>query len=98
MTTSNDRKLLTKGKEQGACDYQVKPPSLRDIQNIWQHVVVHRRNKINLLSDLDNQTVISNENEAAGSHSSDSDQKTARIYWDQELHEKFVEAIHKLGD
>ncbi|KAI3954645.1 hypothetical protein MKW98_019776 [Papaver atlanticum] len=98
--------------EQGTCDYQVKPPSLKDIQNICQHVVVHRKNKFNLSdSDIEkhenqrnlkmtcnNQTVISNEDEAAGSHPSDSDLKITRISWDPELHAKFVKAFYKLGD
>ncbi|KAI3965830.1 hypothetical protein MKX01_010787 [Papaver californicum] len=114
MSTSGDYETVMKGIEHGACDYLVKPPSLKEIQNIWQHVVRLKKNKSNL-SDLDiekkepernlkrrnNSQTKSNETEDS-SHSSDEqfpNYKRSRISWaDPELHTKFVEAFYKLGD
>ncbi|RZC43761.1 hypothetical protein C5167_036710 [Papaver somniferum] len=114
MSTSGDYETVMKGIEHGACDYLVKPPSLKEIQNIWQHVVRLKKNK-STLSDPDtekkgternlkrrnNNQTKSNEDEDS-SHSSDEllpNQKKTRISWaDPELHAKFVEAFYKLGD
>ncbi|KAI3997057.1 hypothetical protein MKX01_033384 [Papaver californicum] len=54
MTTSNDRRRMMKGIEHGACGYLVKPPSLKEIQNIWQYVLISKNKST--LSDLSNQT------------------------------------------
>ncbi|KAI3987066.1 hypothetical protein MKX01_036856 [Papaver californicum] len=90
MTTSNDRKKMMKGIEHGVCGYLVKPPSLKEIQNIWQYVIISKHK-----STLSDQTK-SNEDKASGGGG---DQKVTRIsLGDPELHAKFVEAFYKLGE
>ncbi|KAF6154405.1 hypothetical protein GIB67_028297 [Kingdonia uniflora] len=45
MSSSDDKNIIMKGVKHGACDYLVKPVMLKDLKNIWQHVI--RKNRFN---------------------------------------------------
>ncbi|KAI3903217.1 hypothetical protein MKW98_031871 [Papaver atlanticum] len=110
MSSSNDYETVMKGVKHGACDYIVKPASLKEIQNIYQHVL--RKNKSSVIDqksekqEIDrnskkrNNNQMKNNEDDTSSHSSDeqfSTHKRARIAWDLELHGKFLAAFEKLG-
>lgn len=38
MSWSRDTKMMMKCIEQGACDFLIKPATLKEIENIWLHV------------------------------------------------------------
>ncbi|KAI3953212.1 hypothetical protein MKX01_042207 [Papaver californicum] len=111
MSSSNDYETVMKGVKHGACDYIVKPASLKEIQNIYQHVL--RKNESSVTTDLKsekqefdrnskkrNNNQMKNNEDDTSSHSSDeqfSANKRARVAWDLELHGKFLAAFEKLG-
>ncbi|KAI3958987.1 hypothetical protein MKX01_023663 [Papaver californicum] len=112
MSSSNDYDTVMKGVKHGACDYIVKPASLKEIQNIYQHVI--RKNESSLTDmksekqEIDrnsskkrnNNQMKNNHEDDTSSHSSDeqfSANKRARVAWDLELHGKFLAAFEKLG-
>ncbi|KAI3963140.1 hypothetical protein MKW92_003865 [Papaver armeniacum] len=95
MCQGNDRETLMKCLEHGACGCLMKPPTLKEIEDIWQYVFKHKKNK-STLSDLDIQR---NETERNLNMNEEASGQRTRVSWaDPELHAKFVEACHKLGD
>ncbi|MCL7024729.1 hypothetical protein MKW94_003944 [Papaver nudicaule] len=113
ISTSGEFETIRKGVDHGACDFLVKPLSLKEIQNIWQHVIRLKKKK-STLSDLDiekkqpaernlkkrnNNQTRSNEDDAPSNSSDEQFPKKTRISWaDPDLHAKFVQAFYKLGD
>ncbi|KAI3874736.1 hypothetical protein MKW92_022794 [Papaver armeniacum] len=95
MCQGNDRETLMKCLEHGACGCLMKPPTLKEIEDIWHYVFKHKKNK-STLSDLDIQK---NETERNLNMNEEASGQRTRVSWaDPELHAKFVEACHKLGD
>jgi len=51
FSANDDPKMVMKGIDHGACDYLLKPVTLKEVQMIWQHVV--RKKKTSKMSNLD---------------------------------------------
>jgi len=51
FSANDDPKMVMKGIDHGACDYLLKPVTLKEVQMIWQHVV--RKKKTSKRSNLD---------------------------------------------
>ncbi|KAI3954646.1 hypothetical protein MKW98_019777 [Papaver atlanticum] len=94
MCKGSDRETMMKCLDHGACGCLMKPPTLKEIQDIWHYALKHKKNK-STLSDLDIQQ---NERDRNLNRNEEASHRT-RVSWkDPELHAKFVEAYHKLGD
>lgn len=99
---------VMKGVTIGACDYLVKPIRVKVLRNIWQHVV---RSKIHELSRVEaKQTleqILKSDAAAAGSCGGENKRKPnesaphplkkPRVVWGNTLHDKFVEALRRIG-
>lgn len=55
MSVDGETSRVMKGVQHGACDYLLKPIRMKELRNIWQHVL---RKKINEGRDIDSQEVI----------------------------------------
>nr|QSD99594.1 MYB family transcription factor [Melilotus albus] len=51
FSANDDPKMMMKGIDHGACDYLLKPVTLKEVQMIWQHVV--RKKKTSKISNHD---------------------------------------------
>lgn len=55
MSVDGETSRVMKGVQHGACDYLLKPIRMKELRNIWQHVV---RKKIHEGKDIDSLEVI----------------------------------------
>ncbi|XP_068660643.1 two-component response regulator ARR2-like [Aristolochia californica] len=46
MSADDGKDVVMKGVTHGACDYLIKPVSMEAVKNIWQHVVMKKRNEL----------------------------------------------------
>ncbi|CAJ1972032.1 unnamed protein product, partial [Sphenostylis stenocarpa] len=87
LSVNDDPKMVMKGITHGACDYLLKPVRIKEIQNIWQHVV--RRKTIdskewNKTSYQDNVNADSNERGSVAKGNSDQIGKSSRKRKDED--------------
>ncbi|KAL6002707.1 Two-component response regulator Orr26 [Asimina triloba] len=52
MSVDGETSRVMKGVQHGACDYLLKPVRMKELRNIWQHVL---RKKIHEVKDIENQ-------------------------------------------
>ncbi|CAJ1968446.1 unnamed protein product [Sphenostylis stenocarpa] len=87
LSVNDDPKMVMKGITHGACDYLLKPVRIKEIQNIWQHVV--RRKTVdskerNKTSNQDKAKVDSNESGSVATGNSDQIGKSSRKRKDED--------------
>ncbi|GAB2287101.1 hypothetical protein Dimus_021486 [Dionaea muscipula] len=91
VSDCDDVATVTKSVRFGACKFMVKPLGIQEIRNIWQHVYkkkISQQPAAYSRNDHDQQ----NYKEESISH------KKMRIKWkEDDLHEKFEEAVNHLG-
>ncbi|XP_074296536.1 two-component response regulator ORR24-like [Silene latifolia] len=111
MSVDGETRRVMKGVQHGACDYLLKPIRMKELKNIWQHVVRKRLNEvrdIDFFDDRDHhndghyggdQTLIKKRKdvESEKESSDPSSSKKARVVWTIELHQKFVKAVNQIG-
>lgn len=109
MSVDDKRENVMKGVMHGARDYLVKPIRILELQNIWQHVLRKTALDPEKSSLITEEIVVGNlplkkrqgkdkEKEDANAISDGScSMKKRRFAWTQELHQKFVEAVHHLN-
>ena len=51
MSVDGETSRVMKGVQHGACDYLLKPVRMKELRNIWQHVL---RKKIHEVRDIEN--------------------------------------------
>ncbi|KAK9707483.1 hypothetical protein RND81_07G200500 [Saponaria officinalis] len=111
MSVDGETRRVMKGVQHGACDYLLKPIRMKELKNIWQHVVRKRLNEVRDIEFIDDRdhpndgyyggdpTLLKKrkdvENEKESSDPSSS--KKARVVWTIELHQKFVKAVNQIG-
>jgi len=81
MSVNDDPKMVMKGITHGACDYLLKPVRLKEVQNIWQHVVRRRTSDSKERSKSSNQdkaNTDSNERGSVATGNSDQNVKSSR--------------------
>ena len=84
LSTDVRPEIITKGIKDGACDYLVKPGTMGQFRNIWQHVY---RKKLAL-----------RKKKRGADEETDSDEtKKVRVKWTPDLHQKFAYAVSHLG-
>lgn len=87
MSVDGDPKMVMKGITHGACDYLLKPVRLKDVQNIWQHVVRRRTigsKERNRSSNQDKANTDSNERGSVATGNSDQNVKSSRKRKDED--------------
>ena len=113
MSSNSDTDVVLRGVSHGAVDYLLKPISIKELRNIWQHVV--RQTKSQELDDkaedrkggsLRKESISADQKlqrkDIMGSVESSlegraSQQKKQRVVWSVELHSQFVNAVNSLG-
>lgn len=108
MSVDNSTENVMKGVRHGARDYLAKPIRILELKNIWQHVM--RKTVLNPeKSSLMTQEIVTGdlplkkrrgkdkEKEDANPLSDGaSSMKKRRFAWTEELHKKFIDAVHQL--
>jgi len=87
MSVNDDPKMVMKGISHGACDYLLKPVRLKEVQNIWQHVVRRRTTdskELNKSSNQDKADTDSNERGSVATGNSDQNVKSSRKRKDED--------------
>lgn len=96
LSAHSDYDSFNKSITHGACDYLVKPVGLKELQNIWRHVV--KKNIGSYAKNIDPSEShllpsVSREHNGEELFS----RKNNRVIWSPELHQKFLNAYEQLG-
>ncbi|CAN1295344.1 Two-component response regulator ARR11 [Linum perenne] len=109
MSVDGETSRVMKGVQHGACDYLLKPIRMKELRNIWQHVL---RKRIHEVRDIEGgggggieSSSIQMSDDAhlsffCGSGddlASMKSAKKARVVWSVDLHQKFVKAVNQIG-
>lgn len=86
LSGDSRNKMVFEVIKDGACDYLVKPGSMGQFRNLWQHVY---RKKLALRNK--------SKRDDEESDSDDVVAKKIRVQWTRELHQKFTLAVSQLG-
>lgn len=111
MSSNSDTDVVLRGVKHGAVDYLLKPVAIKELRNIWQHVVRQRTTDENCAMPLGQgmshgretlQTDGSRKRkDGTATSTTDGDGKGGgkkqRIVWTADLHQKFVNAVNVLG-
>ena len=110
MSSNSDTDVVLRGVKHGAVDYLLKPVAIKELRNIWQHVVRQRATDENCAIPLGQGTSQGREalltdsrkrKDGMGTSPADGDGKGGgkkqRIVWTADLHQKFVNAVNVLG-
>ncbi|XP_021820911.1 two-component response regulator ORR23-like [Prunus avium] len=112
LSTNASTEDVMKTTTHGACDYLVKPVHIKELKNIWQHVIRRKMKgyySMDLHTNLGHRQGIFDDHVHVGS-----DERSARpcsqlctrnsehkkpqtFFWTAEMHQKFVAAVIKLG-
>ncbi|EPS59389.1 hypothetical protein M569_15420 [Genlisea aurea] len=104
MSVDGETRRVMKGVLHGACDYLLKPIRMKELRNIWQHVL--RKKMAEGSETTIEELLVSGTNgkkrkkEAAASEessSSSASSKKARVVWTVDLHQSFVRAVNQIG-
>ena len=106
MSSNSDTDVVLRGVVHGAVDYLLKPVNIKELRNIWQHVVRQRTsdettgvagqgggNETGMTDGKKRKDVVS----GASGDTEGRGQKKQRVVWNPELHQKFVNAVNQLG-
>ncbi|KAL9241139.1 hypothetical protein vseg_015283 [Gypsophila vaccaria] len=110
MSVDGETSRVMKGVQHGACDYLLKPIRMKELKNIWQHVMRKRLNEVRDIEFIDDRdhpndgyyggdltSVRKRKDVDNEKESSDPSSKKARVVWTIELHQKFVKAVNQIG-
>jgi len=62
MSVDGETSRVMKGVQHGACDYLLKPIRMKELKNIWQHVMRKRMHDVREIEGFENGTDLSNGN------------------------------------
>ncbi|KAK6930898.1 SANT/Myb domain [Dillenia turbinata] len=104
MSGDGEASRVLKGIQNGACHYLIKPVREEDMKIIWQHVA---KKKISEVRDeqkpsgsnqnVKKRKVNGKNHEVNDSRPDSSSAKKLRISWTEDLHQKFLRAVHQIG-
>ena len=77
FSANDDPKMVMKGIDHGACDYLLKPVTLKEVQMIWQHVIRKKKTSKRSNHDVPNFDG-GNGIDSAATRNSDQNEKPAR--------------------
>ena len=109
MSSNSDTDVVLRGVKHGAVDYLLKPVAIKELRNIWQHVVRQRATDENCAMPSGQGISQGRETlppdsrkrkDGMGMSPSDGDGKGGKkqcIVWTADLHQKFVNAVNMLG-
>ncbi|CAN8255734.1 unnamed protein product [Cochlearia groenlandica] len=112
VTSENDSvESITNWIWSGACDYLTKPIRPEELRCIFKHVLKKKRvtsNRVALASALETEEKVITSAEKSHSNKKKREEengynvrdfttKKRRVVWDDELHQKFIEAVEYLG-
>lgn len=97
MSSNSDTEVVLRGVTHGAVDYLLKPINIKELRNIWQHVV--RQKAADDSANAHGAGTDASGKKRAGDASDGRgvQQKKQRVVWSVELHQKFVNAVNLLG-
>lgn len=110
MSVDGETSRVMKGVQHGACDYLLKPIRMKELRNIWQHVLRKRMHEArdigNHEMDLFDQLWMFNGTDSGNKRKDFDDKeisvhsssmKKPRVVWTVDLHQKFVKAVNQIG-
>lgn len=101
MSADSNPEIIRKSLSSGACFYLVKPLKMEEVKTLWQYVVIKNLEKFRFgrhdFSQFNN-TININRNECLEQNTTESSVKRTRVFWNSELHQKFVDAIKQIGN
>ena len=100
MSSNSDTEVVLRGVTHGAVDYLLKPINIKELRNIWQHVVRQKAADDSVANAQGAAGADAGGKKRAAGDAAEGrggQQKKQRVVWSVELHQKFVNAVNLLG-
>ncbi|XP_061364642.1 two-component response regulator ARR12-like isoform X2 [Gastrolobium bilobum] len=101
FSNGHDSKLAMEAVALGASDYLEKPIRIKELKNIWQHVVKKKINSKKQEEKINSKKQAENEDddykEPGHNKEHQAIQRKHRVIWTEELHQSFLAAVNQLG-